>query len=338
VVLTSGGYPGKFENGKQVDGLTAVEQITGVKVLHAGTNLVGDAVVTNGGRVLGVTASARTIEAALASAYEAASGIHFEGMHYRKDIGAHATQLKAAGIRDMPRVQNLFRAPKKQLPMEELSEVRAVGDTGFEGCAHARPGASARFCSWIVRPWRPWTSAGNYPREHYTDGLNVNSLQIGQQLAIGEARLEVSAVCNPCDQMEAIRPGLRKELWGGAACCAAFGGGVDSPRRFHRKAFLTIRAWAVAGVTAHRAGDSCLPSLFRPAPQAGHPFEAVVLIHRAENKRRAPSDQGQHGAHKIGGIDRSSLLRLAAIDVFQHLGKTRLTRTEMRDVRVVALD
>jgi phosphoribosylamine--glycine ligase len=97
VVLTSGGYPGKFENGKRIDGLTAVEQITGVKVLHAGTKLVGDTVVTNGGRVLGVTASARTIEAALASAYEAASRIHFEGMHYRKDIGAHATHLKAAG-------------------------------------------------------------------------------------------------------------------------------------------------------------------------------------------------------------------------------------------------
>src|SRR5467141_1686209 len=96
VVLTSGGYPGKFENGKRIDGLTAVEQLTGVKVLHAGTKLVGDAVVTNGGRVLGVTASARTIEAALASAYGAASRIHFEGMHYRKDIGAHATQLKAA--------------------------------------------------------------------------------------------------------------------------------------------------------------------------------------------------------------------------------------------------
>ena len=41
----------------------------------------------------------------------------------------------------MPRVQNLFRAPKKHLPMEDLSEVRAVGDTGFEGCAHARPGS-----------------------------------------------------------------------------------------------------------------------------------------------------------------------------------------------------
>ena len=97
VVLTSGGYPGKFENGKRIDGLTSAEQITGVKVLHAGTKLTGGALVTSGGRVLGVTAAAENIEAALASTYEAASRIHFEGMHYRKDIGAHATRFKAAG-------------------------------------------------------------------------------------------------------------------------------------------------------------------------------------------------------------------------------------------------
>jgi phosphoribosylamine--glycine ligase len=97
VVLTSGGYPGKFESGKKIEGLTAVEQITGVKVLHAGTRLVGATVVTNGGRVLGVTAVGETLEAALASAYRAASRIHFEGVHYRKDIGAHATPLRAAG-------------------------------------------------------------------------------------------------------------------------------------------------------------------------------------------------------------------------------------------------
>jgi phosphoribosylamine--glycine ligase len=97
VVLTSGGYPGKFENGKRIDGLTTIERITGVKVLHAGTKLAGETVFTNGGRVLGVTAAATSIEAALASAYEAVSKIHFEGMHYRKDIGAHATQLKVAG-------------------------------------------------------------------------------------------------------------------------------------------------------------------------------------------------------------------------------------------------
>jgi phosphoribosylamine--glycine ligase len=97
VVLTSGGYPGKFEHGKRIEGLTSAELITGVKVLHAGTKLAGDCVVTNGGRVLGVTAAASMIEGALASAYEAASKIHFEGMHYRKDIGAHASKLKAAG-------------------------------------------------------------------------------------------------------------------------------------------------------------------------------------------------------------------------------------------------
>jgi phosphoribosylamine---glycine ligase len=97
VVLTSSGYPGKFENGKKINGITGAEQITGVKVLHAGTKLAGDGVVTNGGRVLGVTAVGATLGSALASAYSAASKIHFEGMHYRKDIGAHASPLRAAG-------------------------------------------------------------------------------------------------------------------------------------------------------------------------------------------------------------------------------------------------
>jgi len=97
VVLTSGGYPGKFENGQPIEGLTAAKQITGVKVLHAGTKLSGESVVTNGGRVLGVTAAARSLEAALASAYEAVSRIHFAGMHYRKDIGANLRERKAAG-------------------------------------------------------------------------------------------------------------------------------------------------------------------------------------------------------------------------------------------------
>ena len=97
VVLTSGGYPGKFENGKRIDGLTSLGQFTGVTVLHAGTRLVGDAVETNGGRVLGVTTAAPTLDGALAAAYGAATKIHFEGMHYRRDIGAHPTRLKAAG-------------------------------------------------------------------------------------------------------------------------------------------------------------------------------------------------------------------------------------------------
>jgi phosphoribosylamine--glycine ligase len=97
LVLASAGYPGKFESGKPIEGLTAAEQITGVKVLHAGTKRLGEAIVTSGGRVLGVTAAGPSLKVALASAYEAASKIHFEGMHYRKDIGAHANHLKAAG-------------------------------------------------------------------------------------------------------------------------------------------------------------------------------------------------------------------------------------------------
>jgi phosphoribosylamine---glycine ligase len=98
VVLTSSGYPGKFESGKRIDGLTTVDHNSGVTVFHAGTKLAGQTVVTNGGRVLGVTAAAaETLDDALAAAYGAASKIHFDGMHYRKDIGAHATHLKAAG-------------------------------------------------------------------------------------------------------------------------------------------------------------------------------------------------------------------------------------------------
>ncbi|HKW62538.1 MAG TPA: phosphoribosylamine--glycine ligase [Candidatus Acidoferrum sp.] len=97
VVLASGGYPGRFETGKKIEGLTAAEQVTGVKVLHAGTKRVGENILSSGGRVLGVTAASPTLGGALGSAYAAADRIHFERMHYRKDIGRHANSLKASG-------------------------------------------------------------------------------------------------------------------------------------------------------------------------------------------------------------------------------------------------
>jgi phosphoribosylamine--glycine ligase len=97
VVLASGGYPGKFEVGKCIDGLTALKKLGGVNVLHAGTKLSGDILLTSGGRVLGVTAADPSLDAALVAVYAATSRIHFEGMHYRKDIGAYANPLKAAG-------------------------------------------------------------------------------------------------------------------------------------------------------------------------------------------------------------------------------------------------
>jgi phosphoribosylamine--glycine ligase len=97
VVLASGGYPGKFSSGKQIDGLTALSQITGVEIFHAGTKQEGPNIVTAGGRVLGVTAAGPTLEAALKTAYRGAAQIRFEGMHYRKDIGAHSSRVQAAG-------------------------------------------------------------------------------------------------------------------------------------------------------------------------------------------------------------------------------------------------
>ena len=97
VVLASGGYPGKFETGKRIDGLTSIGRITGATVLHAGTKRVGEEILTSGGRVLGVTAAGPTLGVALGSAYEAAAKIHFDSMHYRKDIGRHGNSLKASG-------------------------------------------------------------------------------------------------------------------------------------------------------------------------------------------------------------------------------------------------
>lgn len=97
VVLASGGYPGRFENNKTITGLTDLERNTGVKILHAGTRRVKDSIVTNGGRVLGVTAAAPSLESALANVYAATRRIHFDGMHYRTDIAAQANRVSAAG-------------------------------------------------------------------------------------------------------------------------------------------------------------------------------------------------------------------------------------------------
>jgi phosphoribosylamine--glycine ligase len=97
VVLASGGYPGKFEAGKKIDGLTSMAINTGVQVFQAGTRLDHGSLVTSGGRVLGVTAAGDSLEAALSSAYQAAEKVHFDAMHYRKDIGAHVGRVQAVG-------------------------------------------------------------------------------------------------------------------------------------------------------------------------------------------------------------------------------------------------
>jgi MOSC domain-containing protein YiiM len=113
--------------------------------------------------------------------------------------------------------------------MEELPEVRAVADAGFEACAHARPGRSRQVLLVDGETLDAMELQPGVLRENITtSGLNVNSLAIGQQLRVGGTRLEVSAVCTPCDQMEKIRLGLRKELWGrrGMLCRVIEGGTI----------------------------------------------------------------------------------------------------------------
>jgi phosphoribosylamine---glycine ligase len=98
VVLASGGYPGKFESEKKIEGLTDAERVSGVKVFHAGTKRDGETILTSGGRVLGVTAAAASLDSALAQAYEAVGKVRFEAMHYRKDIGAKAGRSSTAAL------------------------------------------------------------------------------------------------------------------------------------------------------------------------------------------------------------------------------------------------
>lgn len=88
VVVASGGYPGKFETGKRIEGLEDASAVPGVVVFHAGTRAEGTSYYTCGGRVLGVSAAGRTLEAARRASYEAVRKVRFEGSHYRGDIGA----------------------------------------------------------------------------------------------------------------------------------------------------------------------------------------------------------------------------------------------------------
>lgn len=141
----------------------------------------------------------------------------------------------------MASVHDLFRAPKKHVPMEELREARLLADFGFEGCAHAKSGSGRQV---LLVDRETLEAMGLTPgtlRENITThGLNVSSLQIGQQLRIGNARLEVTMVCTPCNQMERIRPGLRKELWGRRGMlCRVLRGGIIRPGDSIEKLVMT---------------------------------------------------------------------------------------------------
>ena len=128
----------------------------------------------------------------------------------------------------MAKILHIFRAPRKRLPMEELEEVGMIANVVLEGCAHARPGGGPRQVLLVDRETlEAMELQPGIVRENITtDGIDVNSLAQNQELHIGEVRLQVSEICHPCDQLEKIRPGLRREMRGrrGMLCRVLEGG------------------------------------------------------------------------------------------------------------------
>ena len=91
VVMAAEGYPGPYEKGKPISGLQYANSLPGVEVFHAGTKTKDGEVLTQGGRILGVTATGENTDTAIAKAYEAVDKIKWQGIHYRKDIGHRAS-------------------------------------------------------------------------------------------------------------------------------------------------------------------------------------------------------------------------------------------------------
>jgi MOSC domain-containing protein YiiM len=111
--------------------------------------------------------------------------------------------------------------------MEEAETVDVVADLGFAGCAHARKSSNRQVLLVDKETLDAMELRPGIIRENITtEGLNVNGLALGERLRIGLVLLQVSAVCTPCDQLEKVRPGLRREMYGrrGMLCRVLEGG------------------------------------------------------------------------------------------------------------------
>lgn len=116
VVMAAGGYPGAYEKGKEIKGLSDAAKVRDAVVFHAGTTFKDGKYYTNGGRVLGVTAIADTVEKAIDKAYQAASKISWDGSFYRKDIGRKA-------------VKRLSQPPQVGIVMGSASDLDVMKET-----------------------------------------------------------------------------------------------------------------------------------------------------------------------------------------------------------------
>jgi MOSC domain-containing protein YiiM len=139
-------------------------------------------------------------------------------------------------------VAHLFRARKHGLPMEEIFVAQAETDLGFATCGHARRGSKRQVLLVDKETLDAMGLAPGVIRENITtQGLNVNGLEIGERLRVGGMVLEVSMVCTPCDQLEKVRPGLRREIYGrrGMLCRVIEGGIVQQGDEIARVARMS---------------------------------------------------------------------------------------------------
>ena len=146
VVMAAGGYPGHYKKGAEISGLSDVKRMKEVMVFHAGTSAKARQVVTDGGRVLGVTALGETVEEALKRAYSAVSKINWEGVYYRKDIGGKAVKR----LNRAPEVGIVMGSDSDLPVMDQAAAVLTRFGISFEmtvASAHRSPDRAAKFAA-----------------------------------------------------------------------------------------------------------------------------------------------------------------------------------------------
>jgi phosphoribosylamine--glycine ligase len=146
VVMASKGYPGSYKKGIPISGFKDVKRMKDVVVFHAGTDKKEKTIVTNGGRVLGVTALGNSVKKAISRAYMAASRITWDGVYYRKDIGQKALKR----IEQPPKVGIVMGSDSDYKVMEKTVAALKKFDIPFEmtvASAHRSPEKAYEFAS-----------------------------------------------------------------------------------------------------------------------------------------------------------------------------------------------
>ena len=130
----------------------------------------------------------------------------------------------------MPEAARLFVATARRKPMREVERVLAIRDRGFDGCVHGRPGSRRQVLLVEAETLEEFGLAPGIIRENITRrGRCLGTLAAGQRLRVGEATLEVTVACEPCERMDEIRMGLQQdlELRRGMLCRVVEGGWIE---------------------------------------------------------------------------------------------------------------